>query len=144
MTVTLAGASARVWACRETESMVGKSPKRALSPSARGGSGPDCAWTRAGEAPSSSVSRKKRATTFPAQASYNPAFTDFISARPPQTFSCDGLSGRRSEEHTSELQSLRHLVCRLLLEKKTKYSTLYTCRLTHCGAKQGRHGDRTW
>src|ERR1039458_10703996 len=25
--------------------------------------------------------------------------------------------GRRSEEHTSELQSLRHLVCRLLLEK---------------------------
>src|SRR5205814_9293037 len=26
--------------------------------------------------------------------------------------------GIRSEEHTSELQSLRHLVCRLLLEKK--------------------------
>src|ERR1039458_6702858 len=26
----------------------------------------------------------------------------------------------RSEEHTSELQSLRHLVCRLLLEKKSK------------------------
>src|SRR5437899_7172373 len=25
---------------------------------------------------------------------------------------------RRSEEHTSELQSLRHLVCRLMLEKK--------------------------
>src|SRR5262245_64293124 len=32
---------------------------------------------------------------------------------------------RRSEEHTSELQSLRHLVCRLLLEKKKKiYSDL--------------------
>src|SRR5205814_3996547 len=28
--------------------------------------------------------------------------------------------GERSEEHTSELQSLRHLVCRLLLEKKKK------------------------
>src|SRR5258708_26619683 len=27
-------------------------------------------------------------------------------------------SGRRSEEHTSELQSPDHLVCRLLLEKK--------------------------
>src|SRR5262245_62800397 len=27
----------------------------------------------------------------------------------------------RSEEHTSELQSLRHLVCRLLLEKKKTY-----------------------
>src|ERR1039458_1778318 len=26
----------------------------------------------------------------------------------------------RSEEHTSELQSLRHLVCRLLLEKKNR------------------------
>src|SRR5262245_63854642 len=28
------------------------------------------------------------------------------------------LLAGRSEEHTSELQSLRHLVCRLLLEKK--------------------------
>src|SRR5437899_11417532 len=28
--------------------------------------------------------------------------------------------GQRSEEHTSELQSLRHLVCRLLLEKKKR------------------------
>src|SRR5437899_6019902 len=28
--------------------------------------------------------------------------------------------GQRSEEHTSELQSLRHLVCRLLLEKIKK------------------------
>src|SRR5258705_9265761 len=31
-------------------------------------------------------------------------------------------SFHRSEEHTSELQSLRHLVCRLLLEKKKKSS----------------------
>src|SRR5262245_55070658 len=30
----------------------------------------------------------------------------------------DGAAVDRSEEHTSELQSLRHLVCRLLLEKK--------------------------
>src|SRR5438046_8343675 len=29
-------------------------------------------------------------------------------------------SGHRSEEHTSELQSLTNLVCRLLLEKKKK------------------------
>src|SRR3712207_7278200 len=29
-------------------------------------------------------------------------------------------SGRRSEEHTSELQSRQYLVCRLLLEKKKK------------------------
>src|ERR1039458_3848699 len=31
----------------------------------------------------------------------------------------------RSEEHTSELQSLRHLVCRLLLEKTT-----YKCHIS--------------
>src|SRR5262245_63078644 len=41
-----------------------------------------------------------------------------------------GRSRRRSEEHTSELQSLRHLVCRLLLEKKkyknkTKINVVY-------------------
>src|SRR5437899_8384670 len=32
----------------------------------------------------------------------------------------------RSEEHTSELQSLRHLVCRLLLEKKKIKSSSYS------------------
>src|SRR3712207_7357829 len=32
-------------------------------------------------------------------------------------------AGRRSEEHTSELQSRQYLVCRLLLEKKTTYLT---------------------
>src|SRR3712207_7312850 len=31
-----------------------------------------------------------------------------------------GRDGRRSEEHTSELQSRQYLVCRLLLEKKKK------------------------
>src|SRR5437899_6667799 len=34
-------------------------------------------------------------------------------------------ASERSEEHTSELQSLRHLVCRLLLEKKKKKQTKY-------------------
>src|SRR5258708_18336542 len=33
--------------------------------------------------------------------------------------------GGRSEEHTSELQSPDHLVCRLLLEKKKTYKRLY-------------------
>src|ERR1035438_10673512 len=35
----------------------------------------------------------------------------------------------RSEEHTSELQSLRHLVCRLLLEKKKKNKNTHANRL---------------
>src|SRR2546429_2990688 len=34
--------------------------------------------------------------------------------------SCSGCCRTRSEEHTSELQSRLHLVCRLLLEKKKK------------------------
>src|SRR2546425_5789452 len=34
-----------------------------------------------------------------------------------------GAGARRSEEHTSELQSLAYLVCRLLLEKKKNTST---------------------
>src|SRR5437899_9520737 len=34
-----------------------------------------------------------------------------------------GVIRLRSEEHTSELQSLRHLVCRLLLEKKKIHRT---------------------
>src|SRR2546422_7543568 len=33
---------------------------------------------------------------------------------------------QRSEEHTSELQSRLHLVCRLLLEKKKKFKTYQT------------------
>src|SRR5687768_18087230 len=34
-------------------------------------------------------------------------------------------ASRRSEEHTSELQSRLHLVCRLLLEKKKKYLKIH-------------------
>src|SRR5256886_4149069 len=41
------------------------------------------------------------------------------SLTPLKTFSiCSSSSVRRSEEHTSELQSQSNLVCRLLLEKK--------------------------
>src|SRR5690554_7272266 len=36
--------------------------------------------------------------------------------------------GRRSEEHTSELQSRPQLVCRLLLEKKKENYACFTCR----------------
>src|SRR5258708_26032718 len=41
----------------------------------------------------------------------------------------------RSEEHTSELQSPDHLVCRLLLEKKKKYT--FTCSDV-CASRQPR------
>src|SRR2546422_8583126 len=47
-----------------------------------------------------------------------------------------GPGDRRSEEHTSELQSRLHLVCRLLLEKKKKYvrkpsKHITSARITH-------------
>src|SRR5687768_18064603 len=41
---------------------------------------------------------------------------DIVAAPPPPK----GFQVLRSEEHTSELQSRLHLVCRLLLEKKKK------------------------
>src|SRR3989441_6452354 len=52
-----------------------------------------------------------------------------FTLRFPQLFILLTLCGRswpwsRSEEHTSELQSLAYLVCRLLLEKKKKKQTL--------------------
>src|SRR3989441_2042550 len=37
--------------------------------------------------------------------------------------------GTRSEEHTSELQSLAYLVCRLLLEKKKKKTLVHMSEL---------------
>src|SRR3712207_7570026 len=38
--------------------------------------------------------------------------------------------GRRSEEHTSELQSRQYLVCRLLLEKKKEYTQIVSLFLS--------------
>src|SRR5256885_12158473 len=47
-----------------------------------------------------------------------------------------GQAARRSEEHTSELQSPCNLVCRLLLEKKKKntssYCNTYTAATLQC------------
>src|SRR2546430_5624325 len=48
-------------------------------------------------------------------------------------------SGKRSEEHTSELQSQSNLVCRLLLEKKKKQTnSTYRERMTSPGAYRRR------
>src|ERR1035441_8961676 len=49
-----------------------------------------------------------------------PTVTAVYNGYSYSTTLCPGLAAvlTRSEEHTSEFQSLRHLVCRLLLEKK--------------------------
>src|SRR5205823_12379973 len=44
--------------------------------------------------------------------------------RPPARAAAHRRAGGRSEEHTSELQSLAYLVCRLLLEKKKHLKVL--------------------
>src|SRR3712207_7345232 len=47
--------------------------------------------------------------------------------------------GRRSEEHTSELQSRQYLVCRLLLEKKTHLYPLVALRSPGCSPAPHTH-----
>src|SRR3712207_7778820 len=44
----------------------------------------------------------------------------FRASSPASLMACSTGGIRRSEEHTSELQSRQYLVCRLLLEKKKK------------------------
>src|SRR3712207_8753503 len=60
-------------------------------------------------------------TTVPTNTRSAPLRAATVECVPPQphAFACDG-DARRSEEHTSELQSRQYLVCRLLLEKKKK------------------------
>src|SRR2546422_8210021 len=70
------------------------------------------------------IRRPPRSTLFP----YTTLFRSYLSngcaprtLNPPSgnpSSGCMTTASRRSEEHTSELQSRLHLVCRLLLEKK--------------------------
>src|SRR3712207_8848382 len=66
------------------------------------------------------IRRPPRSTLFP----YTPLSRPPASPpRPPAAPPRGGEErGRRSEEHTSELQSRQYLVCRLLLEKKKKHT----------------------
>src|SRR5271166_6987344 len=65
------------------------------------------------------IRRPPRSTLFP----YTTLFRSSPSGparRGSRSWSSKPSRSRRSEEHTSELQSRGHLVCRLLLEKKKK------------------------
>src|SRR3712207_7499617 len=64
-------------------------------------------------------------------------FCCFVTFQLPGTGVPGGyLSRRRSEEHTSELQSRQYLVCRLLLEKKKiKTSSATVQRPSHLASK---------
>src|SRR5258705_6773275 len=71
------------------------------------------------------IRRPPRSTLFP----YTTLFRSYHRTYPRPEVTAPDVTARtrpfasacaRSEEHTSELQSLRHLVCRLLLEKKNR------------------------
>src|SRR3989442_5642490 len=72
------------------------------------------------------IRRPPRSTLFPYTTLFRSGIDvdDFIDVFPADTLrytlAMNLPENRRSEEHTSELQSRPHLVCRLLLEKKKK------------------------
>src|SRR5689334_23721414 len=78
---------------------------------------------------------EQRADGEPGAVAYAVAFTLTLTyaLRPHRNRSPFGRTmscrGSRSEEHTSELQSQFHLVCRLLLEKKKKHASTHVTRL---------------
>src|SRR5438045_7657990 len=85
---------------------------------------------RSSENPSAPLAHHLQDSTHIAFGVYTTGFTyrwfkiegSIFNGREPDEnrydFDSHKWNSRRSEEHTSELQSLRHLVCRLLLEKK--------------------------
>src|SRR3989442_9882132 len=71
------------------------------------------------------IRRPPRSTLFPYTTLFRSGESDVPSDSKTETFVAmklliDNWRWARSEEHTSELQSRPHLVCRLLLEKKKK------------------------
>src|SRR3989449_6227306 len=91
------------------------------------------------------IRRPPRSTLFPyttlfrsrpvAASSTRSMLVPFPSSR---TYATRRPSGDRSEEHTSELQSRLHLVCRLLLEKKNGARRIFQ----HLPARHVRRGER--
>src|SRR5438034_6643779 len=94
------------------------------------------------------VQRPPTSTLFPYTTLFRSALAEFRLLEKQSPLNPDALSGegialalmgrsdeaidtlKRSEEHTSELQSHSDLVCRLLLEKKNQYS--YLQKLAKC------------
>src|SRR5258708_20121841 len=74
------------------------------------------------------IRRPPRSTLFPYTTLFRSPAPRASSRAKPQPCRSRRPARPRSEEHTSELQSPDHLVCRLLLEKKKK---------THPGAELG-------
>src|SRR5438045_8318193 len=78
---------------------------------------------RARGTPSASALRRRRRAVRTSDRSGRTPAPRRARARLPSSTRREARKKERSEEHTSELQSLRHLVCRLLLEKQKQVST---------------------
>src|SRR5258708_30555858 len=80
------------------------------------------------------IRRPPRSTLFPYTTLFRSHSCPSCRATSPagccSAFSSSSSVSSRSEEHTSELQSPDHLVCRLLLEKKN-FTAAEPCHLTH-------------
>src|SRR5258708_28313510 len=80
------------------------------------------------------IRRPPRSTLFPYTTLFRSAAQRLAQAQtPPRALTGPAVSRpfARSEEHTSELQSPDHLVCRLLLEKKKRTKTLRSSQGGH-------------
>src|SRR2546429_9189212 len=66
------------------------------------------------------IRRPPRSTLFPYTTLFRSHFGDVTQTKQVFRYPIISRTKNRSEEHTSELQSRLHLVCRLLLEKKKK------------------------
>src|SRR2546430_6931655 len=97
------------------------------------------------------IRRPPRSTLFPYTTLFrSPQIWPLLGREPELAYLAEAIAGGRpgvvlagnddkddrSEEHTSELQSQSNLVCRLLLEKKTKNTTP---RCSHCSSLPTTH-----
>src|SRR3989304_5744520 len=85
------------------------------------------------------IRRPPRSTLFPYTTLFRSTMGDLRSV---ETDPGDSHWDPRSEEHTSELQSRLHLVCRLLLEKKKKNAEATQCMTSLSSSSMKTVGGR--
>src|SRR5258708_25073905 len=91
------------------------------------------------------IRRPPRSTLFP----YTTLFRSAHARRHQvhighHAFHLGGHLHLRSEEHTSELQSPDHLVCRLLLEKKNRTRKTKRCPIAHTRRQRNKYDFPDW
>src|SRR6267142_4638159 len=79
------------------------------------------------------IRRPPRSTLFPYTTLFRSPRRPRSRSRCCQTAPTSSRVARRSEEHTSELQSHVNLVCRLLLEKKKFHAQMFTEQMLNDG-----------